>query len=67
MEINITNNEVKTIRRLGNAVNAGIVPVNDIRAFLNGLQQKLGAPAAPGRNSKKPERKEHYKQKLRVA
>ena len=67
MYVDITNKEVQTIRRLGNAIDAGTVHVKEVQALLTGLRQKIDTSAAPKRDLKKAVRKDKYKTKLRVA
>jgi hypothetical protein len=68
--IQLNNNEIRNIKRLGNAVNSGLVPFEDVRILLSGLRQKVERPAAgPVKKTSgvKDSRKNKYKAKLRIA
>lgn len=69
MNILLTHNELKTLRRLGNALSSDVIPVAELRGFIAGLQKKVEKPAeTPEKRSRlKVSRKEEYRKKLRVA
>lgn len=66
----INDKDLKTIRRLGNAIDSGTIPIREIRKFLAELQQKVESSAEPpGKIKANPidSRKDKYKTKLKVA
>lgn len=67
MQVELTHKETLTIRRLGNAINAGMLPVKELQAFFNGFSRKIESSGSPERNSRKPGRKDRYKTKLKAA
>ena len=70
MQIELTHKEIKETRRLGMCLASGIIPVNDVRKHLEGLQRKMETVSADPkreRSKKKIGRKELYKRKLRIA
>lgn len=68
MLIRISQKDVSQIRRLGTRLNDGIIPVDEVKQLVSGLQQKIDAPAASGAVPKqkgiKDRRKDHYRNKL---
>lgn len=70
MDISITNKEIETLRRLDIALQSNLVPVNEVRDLVTGLQQKVMSSAdwsGKKRNPLKQDRKDHYRSKLKVA
>jgi hypothetical protein len=67
MLIEFTNNDIKKLRCLGNTLASDMIPVKEIRDFLAGLEQKVDSPAGKKRNAHKADRKDLYRQKLKVA
>lgn len=69
MNIDLTNNELNTLRRLGNALSSDMIPVAELRGFISGLQRKIENPVGkPAKRSRlKVSRKEEYRKKLRIA
>jgi len=66
MTINLTDKDLKDLRRLGNALSSGNIPVNVLQGFISGLQKKVVAPAStPARRvGVKESRKESLRKKL---
>lgn len=70
MDISITNKEIKALARLDIALQSNLVPLNDVRDLVAGLQQKVMSSAdysGKKRNPLKQDRKDHYRLKLKVA
>jgi hypothetical protein len=68
MDINFSNIDVNETRRLGKCLETGIVDINSLRKYFDGLQRKINTSASPrSRSSQKPDRKDNYKTKLKVA
>lgn len=70
MNIELSDNEIKKIGQLRNCLTSGSININDIRIFLEGLEQKIDeqtAPPDPGlktRVKKKQARKNKYRQMI---
>ena len=66
MTINLTNNDLKTLKRLGNALKSDVIPVGELRGFISGLNQKVNTPATTPvrRTGVKESRKESLRKKL---
>jgi hypothetical protein len=67
MTIQLTHKEIKEARRLGKCLDNGIVPVDDVKKLLQGIQRQIDNPAAgPARkiNGAKVNRKAKYRSKL---
>lgn len=69
MTIEITHKEQQTLWRLGQCLDSGIVPVNDVRNFLVELRQKIkssSAVASPQekRTPKKTGRKQRHQDRI---
>jgi hypothetical protein len=67
--IDFTHKDQKEIGRLGKQINQGLIPVEEVRDFFNGLQQKMEMSSAQPerRNAKKIDRKDKYRMKLKMA
>ena len=66
MLIQITNKDIAETRRLVKCLASGIVPVNDLRDYLDNIRQKIEKPSAvsSGRNTRKEDRKNKYRLKI---
>lgn len=70
MKIELTNKEIKTMRRLRIALQSGVILVGDFNKLLSDLQQKIERSAGAAevvKNEHKEDRKNKYRQKLKVA
>lgn len=71
MTIDISNKDIKKLRRLGNAINQNMVPVDDVKDLVATIWQKVQQSSASEtikqRTPKKEDRKDHYRNKLRRA
>lgn len=57
----ITDKEIKSLRRLGTALDSGMIPVIDLREMLEKLEQKITSASAPVKQGKKQNRKSKYR------
>lgn len=67
MTIELSSKDIKDVKRLGSALTSGIVPVNDVKKFLEGIVRQIDQPAAASTrkvNGAKLTRKEKYRNKL---
>lgn len=71
MIIELSHKDQKTIWRLGKCLKAGMVPVDEVRTMIEGLQRKIEVSSAgqsPSvRINRKDDRKSMYRRKLKVA
>jgi hypothetical protein len=68
MEISLTIQDIKTLRRLRIALRSGVVLTNDTSTFLEDIQRKIdSASARPSRkiNTHKEARKNSYRASLK--
>jgi hypothetical protein len=69
MTIDLSQKEQQNIGRLGKQINSGLIPVQEVRDLINGLQRKLETTSADTmkRNPKKLDRKDKYRIKLKMS
>lgn len=71
MNLELTDIEIKKLRRLGTAIDNDLVPVKDLRSVITGLLRKVDQPTAAApvvkRARLKEGRKDKYRFKLRAA
>ena len=65
MQIELTDKEIKELGYLRRCLTSKMIPVEKLESFLNGLQQKAIAPAAPKpRTTKRELRTDRFRMKI---
>lgn len=71
MLISLTHKELKSLKRLGNALQHGVIEFDNIKALVTSLQQKVENVSAVSNGAKtsgvKGGRKNMYRTKLKIA
>jgi hypothetical protein len=71
MTIQVTHKEAESLRRLGNALDSGTIPVNQVKDLVGTFRRKVEMAAAgsklPRPRGIKENRKDQYRQKMNLS